>query len=66
MYESYWQLDRRPFENTSDPQFYYPGESHQGAMLKLRYAIENRKGRHCCAANRAAANRCWFSNFGNI
>jgi type II secretory pathway predicted ATPase ExeA len=44
MYESYWQLDRRPFENNSDPRFYYPGESHQGAMLKLRYAIENRQG----------------------
>ncbi|MCC7084448.1 MAG: AAA family ATPase [Pirellulales bacterium] len=44
MYETYWQLDRRPFENTSDPQFYYPGESHQGAMLKLRYAIENHQG----------------------
>ena len=44
MYEAYWQLDRRPFENTSDPRFYYPGESHQGAMLKLRYAVENRRG----------------------
>jgi type II secretory pathway predicted ATPase ExeA len=44
MYETYWQLDRRPFENSSNPQFYYPGESHQGAMLKLRYAIENRQG----------------------
>lgn len=44
MYESHWQLDRRPFENFSDPRFYYPGESHQGAMLKLRYAIENRQG----------------------
>jgi type II secretory pathway predicted ATPase ExeA len=44
MYETYWQLDRRPFENTSDSRFYYPGESHQGAMLKLRYAVENRRG----------------------
>ena len=44
MYESYWQLDRRPFENNnSDVRFYYPGESHQGAMLKLRYAVENRR-----------------------
>lgn len=43
MYETYWQLDRRPFENSSDPRFYYPGESHQGAMLKLRYAVENRR-----------------------
>ncbi len=44
MYESYWQLDHKPFENHSDPRFYYPGESHQGALLKLRYAIENRRG----------------------
>jgi type II secretory pathway predicted ATPase ExeA len=43
MYETYWQLDRRPFENTADLRFYYPGESHQGAMLKLRYAVENRR-----------------------
>lgn len=44
MYESYWQLDRRPFEIACDARCYYPGESHQGAMLKLRYAIENRQG----------------------
>jgi len=43
MYQAYWQLDRRPFENCSDARWYYPGESHQGAMLKLRYAIENRR-----------------------
>ena len=41
MYESYWQLERRPFENSDDPRFYYPGESHQGSLLKLRYVIEN-------------------------
>lgn len=44
MYESYWQLDRRPFENTDDPRFYYPGESHQGTLLKLRYVVENHRG----------------------
>ncbi len=44
MYESYWQLDRKPFENTADPQFYFPGETHQSALLKLRYAVENRRG----------------------
>lgn len=43
MYESYWQLTAKPFENTSDTEFYYPGESHQGALLKLRYAVENRR-----------------------
>lgn len=44
MYESYWQLEQKPFENGSDPRFYYPCESHQAALLKLRYAIENRRG----------------------
>ena len=44
MYESYWQLDGRPFEHSLDQRFYYPGETHQGALLKLRYAIENRRG----------------------
>ena len=44
MYESYWQFEKRPFENTSDQRFYYPGEAHQGALLKLRYAVENRRG----------------------
>jgi type II secretory pathway predicted ATPase ExeA len=44
MYETYWQLDRKPFENYDDPRFYYPGEGHQGALLKLRYVIESRRG----------------------
>jgi general secretion pathway protein A len=44
MYESYWQLDGKPFEPTDDARFYYPGESHQGALLKLRYVAENRRG----------------------
>ncbi len=44
MYESYWQLRQKPFENHADPQFYFPGESHQAALLKLRYAVENRRG----------------------
>jgi general secretion pathway protein A len=44
MYESYWQLNQKPFENCCDPRFYFPGESHQAALLKLRYAIENRRG----------------------
>jgi len=44
MYESHWQLNQKPFENGCDPRFYFPGESHQAALLKLRYAIENRRG----------------------
>jgi type II secretory pathway predicted ATPase ExeA len=44
MYQSYWRLTQKPFENAADPRFYYPAESHQAALLKLRYAIENRRG----------------------
>src|SRR3972149_3044005 len=44
MYETYWQLQEKPFENCADPRFYYPGESPQAALLKLRYAVENFRG----------------------
>jgi general secretion pathway protein A len=44
MYEHYWQLARKPFENLADTAFYYPSEAHQGTLLKLRYAVENRRG----------------------
>ncbi len=44
MYESYWQLTTKPFDNGDHSRFYFPSESHQGALLKLRYAVENRRG----------------------
>lgn len=44
MYEAYWQLQRKPFETGVDVSAYYPGEAHQAALLKLRYAIESRSG----------------------
>ncbi len=43
MYESHWNLTTRPFENRFSADFYYPSEAHQAALLKLRYAIENRR-----------------------
>jgi general secretion pathway protein A len=44
MYEPYWQLDSRPFEDTSDVRFQFAAPSQRGALLKLRYALENRRG----------------------
>ncbi len=55
MYEEYWRLSARPFENRMGGEFYYPAETHQASMLKLRYAIENR---------RAAALLCGPSGMG--
>ncbi len=44
MYSHYWSLERQPFENTLDPAFFFPSQTHQAALWKLRYLIENRKG----------------------
>ena len=44
MYENYWKVNDKPFENTADAKFYYPSDTHQGALLKLRYAVENSTG----------------------
>lgn len=41
MYEAYWRLKGKPFESRFDDSFYYPSESHQAALLKLRYSLEN-------------------------
>lgn len=44
MYTRYWGLQRRPFENNPDPSFFVRSNSHQAALLKLRYLVENRLG----------------------
>lgn len=44
MYESYWQLETRPFEHSGDARFHFPAQAQLGAQLKLRYALENRRG----------------------
>lgn len=44
MYENYWKLNRKPFESGADGGAYYPAETHQAALLKLRYVIENQHG----------------------
>ncbi len=43
MYQEHWKLSSRPFENRVENDFYYPAETHQAALLKLHYAIENRR-----------------------
>jgi general secretion pathway protein A len=44
MYEDYWNLKHAPFENDADPDYFFPGRSHQGALLKLQYLVEGGKG----------------------
>ena len=44
MYLDYWQLASKPFEPGADRSRFFSSESHQGALMKLRYAVENRRG----------------------
>lgn len=44
MYETYWALKEKPFENTPDPRFLYSSYEHLEAATRLTYAIEERKG----------------------
>lgn len=44
MYESYWNLKQNPFDTFPEEKYFYESETHQAALLKLRYLIENRKG----------------------
>lgn len=44
MYLDYWQLTSRPFEPCVDRTWFYACEQQEAALLKLRYAVENRRG----------------------
>jgi general secretion pathway protein A len=45
----YWQLAANPFDSSplgvgGDSDWYYPCEAHEGALAKLRYAVEGGRG----------------------
>ncbi len=44
MYEKYWGLTEKPFENTPDPRFLYHSSQHDEALGRLLYAVRERKG----------------------
>lgn len=44
MYEKYWNLKKKPFENTPDPAFLYYSSQHQEALARLLYTVKERKG----------------------
>ncbi len=44
MYESYWELKEKPFENTPDPRFLYLSSEHIEAFSRLKYTVEEKKG----------------------
>jgi type II secretory pathway predicted ATPase ExeA len=44
MYENYWGLKEKPFENTPDPRFLYYSQQHKEALARLLYVVRERKG----------------------
>ncbi|MFH1335212.1 MAG: AAA family ATPase [Candidatus Zixiibacteriota bacterium] len=44
MYEAYWGLKEKPFQNTPDPRFIYLSAQHLEAAALMIYAIKENKG----------------------
>lgn len=44
MYTSFYNLDSKPFEDSSDPSFLWLGEKHKEALSSLRYGLLGNKG----------------------
>jgi general secretion pathway protein A len=44
MYTQYWGLQKKPFDNTPDPEFLYRSSQHEEALARLLYAVQERKG----------------------
>lgn len=44
MYADHWGLKEKPFENTPDPRFFYNAKRHEEALMRMLYAVYERKG----------------------
>jgi len=44
LYESFWGLREKPFENSPDPKYLFPSTEHEHAIQMLLYAVQSRKG----------------------
>jgi general secretion pathway protein A len=44
MYESFYGLNKNPFNVSPDPQFLYLGENHREALAQLLYGVREKKG----------------------
>lgn len=43
-YLEYYNLKEHPFSNVVDSRFYYSSRQHSNALVKLKYAVDTRKG----------------------
>lgn len=43
MYLEHWRLRKRPFDNTSDPDFFFESRGHREAITRISFAVETQK-----------------------
>ena len=44
MYEEYWKFTQKPFSQRQDPARFYRSKTHQTALLRLKYSLDNLAG----------------------
>jgi general secretion pathway protein A len=44
MYEKYWGLREKPFQNTPNPRFVFYSDSHEEALVRMLYTVTESKG----------------------
>jgi general secretion pathway protein A len=44
VYETYWGFSEPPFDNSPNPKFFYLSPEHEEALVRLMYAVSQRKG----------------------
>jgi type II secretory pathway predicted ATPase ExeA len=44
MYEQYWNLKEKPFQNTPDTKYLFLSSQHEDALMKLTYAVAQNLG----------------------
>ncbi|MFH1201773.1 MAG: AAA family ATPase [Candidatus Omnitrophota bacterium] len=44
MYEAYWGLNQKPFQNTPDPRFLYRSSQHEESLMRLIYTVREKMG----------------------
>ncbi len=43
MYQTYWGLQESPFRGILDPKFYYQSSTHEEAMARLQFLVQQRR-----------------------
>jgi hypothetical protein len=57
LYQEYWGLSEKPFENTPDPRFLYKSPAVTETFAKLLYALKSNRGGQNLRAHAAPSPR---------